>query len=261
MLLLNGKQVKTGMFPNGESWVDKKLLDIKKNNSIGFRFRNDSSLVKLMFLKMYLDGLGVSSRLVVSYMPYSRMDRVNDDYLFSLKYVSSFINGLGFKSVTVVEPHSEVTPSLLNNCKAYYKTFDMLEDVIKEVGFDKDKDYLMFPDAGAQNRYSSLTGYNTLVANKERDFETGRIIKFDIIGEVEDKNSKVIVLDDLCCRGGTFMLSASKLKEKGLNEIYLLVGNCEDAIFDGDILKTDLIKKVFTTNGILTKKHEKITIV
>ncbi|NRT27906.1 phosphoribosylpyrophosphate synthetase [Clostridium beijerinckii] len=46
----------------------------------------------------------------------------------------------------------------------------------------------------------------------------------------------------------------------GATEIYLVVTHCEDTIFDGEILKTDLITKVFTTNSILSKEHEKIEI-
>ncbi len=46
----------------------------------------------------------------------------------------------------------------------------------------------------------------------------------------------------------------------GADEIYLVVTHCEDTIFDGDILKSDLITKVFTTNSILSKTHEKIEV-
>ena len=57
------------------------------------------------------------------------------------------------------------------------------------------------------------------------------------------------------------MLTAKKLKEMGAKDIYLVVTHCEDTIFEGDILKTDLIKNVFTTDSILTKKHEKLVVV
>ena len=75
---------------------------------------------------------------------------------------------------------------------------------------------------------------------------------------VTSKEFKAIIVDDLCSKGGTFILTASKLREMGATEIYLVVTHCEDTIFSGDILKTDLIKKVYTTNSILSKEHEKI---
>ena len=55
-------------------------------------------------------------------------------------------------------------------------------------------------------------------------------------------------------------MTAEKLKEIGAKDIYLVVTHCEDTIFDGDILKTDLIKKVYTTDSILSKNCEKIEI-
>lgn len=56
------------------------------------------------------------------------------------------------------------------------------------------------------------------------------------------------------------MLTGSRLRDMGASEIYLVVTHCEDTIFKGDILKTDLIKKVYTTDSILSREHEKINI-
>lgn len=66
--------------------------------------------------------------------------------------------------------------------------------------------------------------------------------------------------DNLCSKGGTFILNAEKLKEMWAGKIYLAVTHCEDTMFDGDILKNDLVTKVFTTNSILSMTHEKIEI-
>ena len=56
------------------------------------------------------------------------------------------------------------------------------------------------------------------------------------------------------------MLTGSRLRDMGASEIYLVVTHCEDTIFKGDILKTDLIKKVYTTDSILNKEHKKIKV-
>jgi ribose-phosphate pyrophosphokinase len=71
----------------------------------------------------------------------------------------------------------------------------------------------------------------------------------------------VIIIDDICSRGGTFYHSAKALKEAGAANIYLYVTHCENTIHEGELLNSDLIKHIYTTDSILTKKHEKITII
>ena len=50
------------------------------------------------------------------------------------------------------------------------------------------------------------------------------------------------------------------LKELGAKEIYLYVTHCENTILEGELLTSGLIEKVYTTNSIFTKEHEKIEV-
>lgn len=256
MILLNGKEVQFETFPNGETKVIIDENNIEIVNLISFKYKGDSDLIKLMFVKRYLDDheLSVMNYLYIYYMPYSRMDRVEGNSVFTLKYISDFINNLKFERVEVIEPHSDVTAALLNNVKAKFINFDLLPLVMKDVGFDKEKDYLFFPDAGAQKRYHSLLGFKQLVGYKHRDFETGEIKSLQVVGEVPYEKRKIIIVDDLSSYGGTFLHSGNKLKELGFKEIYLLVAHAEDSIFKGKLLKDDSpITKIFTTNSIITQ--------
>ena len=275
MIRINENILNVGMFPNRERYLNKKeikhLVNLNKSLiKITFNYENDSDFIHLMFIKAGLDRFypKMQKILYISYMPYSRMDRENNIYLFTLKYVSTFINNLNFDEIIVEEPHSDVCLALLNNCRAIYFTKDYLDKVIKILNFDKKTDYLFFPDAGAQKRYSDLTGFNTLVGYKERDIETGNIIKYDIMGDTKHyKNKKIIILDDLCSKGGTFMLAAKELKKKGVGDIYLFVGHTEENIFNGSLLTSDLIKRVITSDSMVKmvnktrKTDNKITII
>lgn len=261
MIQLNGVELAFRTFPNGETLVDGESISaiIQDLNAISFKYENDSDLIKLMFVKSVLDDRDKPASLLIYYMPYSRMDRVEGASVFTLKYAANLINSLQFKDVTVIEPHSDVTLALLNRSKAKYPTVELLEQVAAEVGFDRDTDYLFFPDAGAQKRYSKVKGYKQLVGFKSRDFQTGEIQSLDIVGTVPAVPFKVIIVDDLCSYGGTFIRSAEKLREIGASPVYLLVGHCEKSIHQGKILTTDLIDKVFTTNTILDQAgHDKI---
>ncbi|MEC0229362.1 ribose-phosphate pyrophosphokinase [Paenibacillus alba] len=263
MILLNGTELVFKMFPNGETLVDGEQLlnEVKEHNEIAFKYENDSDLIKLMFVKNFMNDHNFKASLVIYYMPYSRMDRVEGSSVFTLKYVANFINVLSFDKVTLIEPHSDVSLALIDKSIARYPTIELLDQVVAATAFNPAVDYLFFPDAGAQKRYSKIKGYQQLVGFKVRDFQTGQITKLDVVGSIENKGFKAIIVDDLCSYGGTFMLSAEKLQEIGASEIYVLVGHCETAIFKGKILESDLIDKVFTTNTILEPTdHPKIHI-
>jgi ribose-phosphate pyrophosphokinase len=260
MIILNGKEVEFSTFPNGETLFKKDGLKKQPYNMISFKYENDSDLIKLMFLKNYLDNYSIRNNLTIYYMPYSRMDRSEDGSPFTLKYVANFINNLKFDYVEVIEPHSDVTCAVLDRSGARmvnYKLFDM---VMEEVGFNPQEDYIVYPDAGAQKRYKFNLFPNILVGHKERDFATGHIKQLEIVGEKDKEGGKAIIVDDLSSKGGTFVLTAEVLKViRKFDEVYLLVAHAEDSIFQGTLFTSTyqdkpLIDKVFTTNTILDSK-------
>ena len=259
MILVNNKKVEIKKFPNGECLIKSEDIEIKDDNVIKIKFENNEDITNLIFIKNYLDELNLQSSLVIPYMPYSRMDRTEGVTLFTLKYMCKIINSLNFKSVTIYEPHSDVCVALLDRVKVINMSAKITEDLIKELNLENL--YLVFPDAGAEKRYLKQISYSkVLTCSKKRDFKTGRILSLDINGEIPQGEFNAIIVDDLCSKGGTFMLSGEKLKEIGAKDIYLVVTHCENSIFEGEILKTDVIKKVYTTDSILNNKHEKLII-
>lgn len=254
MIKLNNIELNFETYPNGETRVDgRQIRDNmeKDGNTIFLKYEKDEDLIKLLFVKSYLDEYRVLTSLVIYYMPYSRMDRVENRSVFTLKYICNLVNYLDFFSVVVIEPHSDVTPALLDRCKVYYPVIDLLEKVMIEVNFNAGKDFIFFPDAGASKRYSKEIGWRQLVGYKKRDFDTGEITHLEVMGDIQERDFKVIIVDDLCSYGGTFIRSARKLKELGASDIYLLVTHCEESIFKGDLFNSGLIKKVFATNSMI----------
>lgn len=259
MILLNGEEVKFETFPNGETrLLHESIKDVIKSMHIKFSFKyeNDGDLIKLMFTKLYWDEHRVryaSNELNIYYMPYSRMDRSENDSAFTLDYVTKLINSLSFDKVIVNEAHSDTTLALLNNSVSRLQSPRLLSKAMDELNFT-DQDYIMFPDAGAEARYSKFfEPHNKIVGKKTRNFETGRITGLEIEGEFLGTGKRVIIIDDLSSYGGTFVKSAEKLREHGFEEVYLVVTHAENAIFDGVLF--DHIDKVFTTDSILSKQH------
>ena len=121
---------------------------------------------------------------------------------------------------------------------------------------------MFYPDEGAGKRYSGMIPLPYAFGIKKRDWATGQIKGLDVAGDVDNIEGKnILIVDDICSKGGTFYFSAKKLKELGAKNIYMHITHCENTIFEGDILTSGLIAKIYTTNSILTKEHDLIEII
>lgn len=271
MIILNGKRDLFNNFPNGEVKLNDILIYLKGENIVELFYEDDKDLIRLKFIKDFIDDFmgESSSSLYIYYMPYSRMDRTDSESMvraFTLKSVCNFINDLKFKSIVVFEPHSDVTLALLNNAFGTNITYKLFTEnragsgkgkyelsVGSIIGFNPNSDYVCFPDAGAQKRYHTLfADYKQLIGFKDRDFKTGKINDVQIVGKIIDDDFNVVIVDDLSSKGFTFLMTAKSLKRMGAKKVYLIVAHCENSIYDGELLNTDFIDGIFTTNSILT---------
>lgn len=250
MIKLNGEVVKFGHFPNGEVYLDKRELLIRADNCITWEYYNNSEIFNLALLTYQLKREYRIYMIHVIYFPYSRMDRENTNYVFSLKVLANMLNTMGFYAIKIREPHSDVTPALFDN--AHVENF--IQARYKKVAEKCGADTILLPDAGAAKRYK-IEGYNVLVGNKRRDFETGHIISYDIDGE---PGKTVLILDDMCSRGGTFIYATNELKAKGAENVYLFVSYCEHTVFTGELF--DYVERLYTGSTNLTP-HEQIEVV
>lgn len=263
MIKLEGERVVINKFPDGTLLLKENIplnFEDYREATIEWLFENNEELVVLIYLVKHLRAHGVGNLyLKMPYIPNARQDRVkNTEDVFTLKYFAEIIDDLDFDSVTVLDPHSSVSEALIDNIIVETPE-KFVGTVIEEIG---DDDLTMFyPDEGAMKRYSSMFDYPYVFGIKKRDWETGKICGLDISGMAElIQGKKILIVDDISSRGGTFYHSAKKLKELGAKEIYLYVSHCENTILDGEVLTSGLIEKVFTTNSIFTKSHEKITV-
>lgn len=258
MIKLNGRIIKQDHFPDG-TLLMKCGPNRQSASTITWLYESDAELFALYSLKKHLDCAipEWDGNLYLPYIPNARQDRVkNQEDIFTLKYFAEIINSLEFKKVMVLDPHSYVSEALINNV-----IVQSPEEYIVQAGMSCEPDLLFFPDEGAMKRYSGLLKTGYAFGIKKRDWETGQIQGLDVAGCVDKiKDSKILIVDDICSRGGTFYHSAKKLKELGAKEIYLYVTHCENTILDGDLLTSGLIEKVYTTNSIFTKENKKIEV-
>jgi ribose-phosphate pyrophosphokinase len=267
MISVNERKLDCSTFPDGTCsfrFAPNPIYaqSLHPSYRIDWLYESDLECMQLWHLVHHLRAVSRDSKivLVMPYIPNARMDRVkNVDEVFTLKSFAEFINALNFNTVYVLDPHSNVASALIDRIflidvsRYIYWVIEWAE----ERGLNP---LLCYPDEGSAKRYGDLhMDYVTCI--KHRDWRTGEIERTELISPEKVVGRNVLIVDDICSRGGTFAYTAKVLKEAGANEIDLYVTHCENAIQDGPLLTDDLISHIFTTNSILRVENEKITVV
>lgn len=260
MIEINGEIIEQNHFPDGTLLLKEEGKWCGGGaHMIEWHFESNEELVTLIFLTKHLKHYCPRKpiKLYMYYIPNARQDRVKtSEDVFTLKYFAETINYLGFDEVHVLDPHSSVSEALIDQIVVESPKM-LIDKAINKCNTDM----LFFPDEGAMKRYSNMVKKEYSFGIKKRNWETGKIEGLDVAGCVDKiKDSNILIVDDICSRGGTFYHSAKKLKELGANKIYLYVTHCENTILDGELLTSGLVEKVYTTNSIFTKEHEKIEV-
>jgi len=261
MIKLNGTVIEQGRFPDGTLALnmDCSLIDAMMfEQHITWLYDGDDEMFTIMSLVDILKRNGFKYILYMPYLPNARMDRIKStNENFALKVFCNWLNSLGFAKVYVDNVHSNVSNALVDNI------CDRLpEDDINFITSIYDFDVVFFPDEGACKRYKDMNviknlGLPIAFGIKNRDWKTGEILGLDVVGaDVKDK--KVLIVDDICSKGFTFYYAGQKLRDLGASDVKLFISHCEDNIQNGEILKTDVISKVYTTDSICHIKNEKI---
>lgn len=215
--------------------------------SVIFTFTRNEDIIELL---LFADAARRQGKrlvqLTIPYMPFSRQDRCNNPgEAFSLKVFCDLINGLHFEEVVVQDPHSDVTPALLNNCRVVNQ-WDLVGSLIRE--HVRTPFYLVAPDAGALKKTHKLAqGLSTpgiswrtnevcflgvIESSKERNTATGEItgtvvhasglIRTVTIGD-QDIPITYVIADDICDGGRTFIELAKELRHMGAEKVHLYV--------------------------------------
>lgn len=258
MIKVNNKEVVINNFYDGTLHIS---LDNKGvENHIEWVYENEAEVSAFLMIASELKEHG---KVIASipYFPNARMDRVEDSStLFTLKHFINIINSLNIDEVHVLDPHSNYIGEHLRNAVIHYS-----DKYVKSI-IDKDT-VILFPDKGAYNRYKSLySDYKCTYADKKRNWSTGKIEDYYISGDTSEiANSKVMIVDDICSRGGTFKLAAECLRSVGVKHIDLFVSHLENNVVNGVLLNDDFIlNKLYTLDTIsisLKGEYSKLVII
>ena len=268
MIKLGNKVFEYGHYPDGtlnlKLTIDDMGSFIKGANRIYWYYDREEELVVLNYLVNKIRNNEIKDIFLdMPYVPNARMDRCeNVENVFTLKYFADLINLLEFNRVYTLDVHSTVTEALINDI-VNESPVSYIRFVMGQIAPFTDKELAIFyPDAGAMKRYSKMIKSPYVFGNKVRDWESGKIQGLEVIGDQKlIENHDILIIDDICSRGGTFYYAAQKLKELGAKDIYLWVSHCENTVLDGELIKSGLLKKIYTTDSIYTAKHELIEVI
>lgn len=266
--------LETFTFSGGEEHVRFEPTEFTGTAKIEIfaRLTNSSKLIQLMMATDALKRLSfnkVPIELVIPYFPYARQDRVcvNGEAL-GAEVMARFINDLDFAKVTIWDAHSDVSPALIHNVVNVPQTELLKRSEQLSNRLLTGELCLLSPDAGASKKTLKIAEeFNgepeVIQAQKQRNLKTGEILKTEISGQVANKN--VLIVDDICDGGRTFIELAKVLKSRGANEISLFITH---GIFSKGLeVFEGLIDAIYTTdsfkpkNEFVTNNHLKLEII
>lgn len=219
-------------FPGGELQV-KFDSDFTPVNAvlIQWQYQSDAELMEVALVKDALHNLNQQVVFLdMPYLPYARQDRVcNPGEAFALRAFASLISAMEFDLITCSDPH---------NHQVFYNLFypDNTVDVKEQSAcclatlgdqFEANTfDCILFPDQGSLQKLQQyediIDDYDLRVAcgSKKRDPATGVLTGFDI--DVKDfEGASVLVVDDICDGGGTFLGLGAVAKDRNCGKLSL----------------------------------------
>lgn len=235
-------------FPGGE--VHVRLVGHKIPGKDVFFLRNSDDIMAMLLAVDAARRVNVPFKSVcIPYIPYARQDRVTENgEPLSIVVMARLINMCGFSSVVALDPHSDVTPALIDNLKV----MDIDSHILNLAGI-VNAQAIVSPDAGARKKTErihkfisyDIPGMELVYCGKKRDTHTGKLTGFTV--EADRVPENVLIVDDICDGGGTFIGLAKELREKGAKRVSLFVSHGifskgVNALFDGgidDVLTTD----------------------
>ena len=254
-MYINGQKLNLKRFSSGELKILKSELEkYVKNNHVQILYAGEESFLELLIILRYYIKISTKIDLVLSYLPYQRMDHEGRDELDTVNYVAYILNDLKLNSITICEPHCST--NMFKNSKEFSYINYIKQKVFEEINFDENHDTIVLTDKGGLKRYGHLTK-NVVYFNKARDLQTGLIVKHEIVGKI-GQNSKCIIVDDIISTGDTILNVVKYLKAQGIKDIYIMCGHYEKNKYNKRLINCDDIKKIYSTNSLSKRSNKKL---
>ena len=201
-------------FPDGEVQISLGEFSHKEQVKVKCRVTNAEDLFILMQVLDILDRHEVLYNLHIYYLMGMRMDRVMDfNRPFTLKVVLNSLKNCNADTIEILEPHSDIYYDFRFGGKF---TELYVENSPSNTVWNDFQ--MVFPNAGAKERYDFQYNKTALTCSKVRDLTTGKILEIKIDNPEAISDKPLLILDDLCDGGDTFCGIAKAFNSLGISK-------------------------------------------
>lgn len=250
MISLNGVKINSFNFPAGEECVRLSIEQLQPRDKYEFTWKYESS-AEFFALQQAVAIIRNTAKgtvrkpyvsLLMPYFPFARQDRATvPNETNALTLFCDTIKTLNLDLISCIDPHSLAVEQHF----APEKFFAMPQlSAVKSCmphnrwGFE----IVVAPDEGALKKAASVAEYYgayLITAVKQRDPESGKILSYTLrndAGKVFHRPPRVLVVDDICDGGATFLILGESLRKAVPRSEYTL----------------------FTTHGIYSKGRKEL---
>lgn len=247
-------------YPDGSKYVQVTEFSDK----LTFRINSYEDLWILNQLKDVCDFNNQKVDLIIPNLLDAQADkRFNSNESSGLKLVCNFINSLNFNSVSVFHPHNqEVVEAYIPNVKIIDNSefVDTVLDIVSPIN----NLILLSSDAGGFKPIIKLADKlrfrnEVYGASKSRKYENGKSELIQTIDRQDFNGKDVLIVDDICVYGGTFVGLAKMLKDRNCGKLYLAVSHL--TVYNPNPDLFELYDGIFTTNSKITTENQKLKVI
>lgn len=253
--------MKLNKYPDGTSYINEIILAKQV-----FRVNNYEQLWHLnQFVDAFHSKHNLTPSIIIPNLPDAQADRrFKEGESFGLKLVLKFLAGLD-ANFTIFHPHNaevvEMAFEVLGKKVTVLDNYDFIHRVLTDLewyntvenGVRKDlSSILMSSDAGGFKPLMKLCDKlkwrgETESASKSRKYEDGESKLIQKVDRQDFEGKDILIIDDMCLYGGTFIGLAKMLKERNCGKLYLAVSHLTVPKPNPELF--NLFDKVFTTNS------------
>ena len=249
---------KISKFPDGQQLItiSSFLVESNKNSIVQISSRMNSFKDVALIIRANQSLKEMGAEKIELYVPYfigARSDRKfgegQTNYLKNV--ICPIINSQGFSKVIVMDAHSDVLEACLDNFKKI-DNIRLVDFALSEIKGRSSQTALISPDAGALKKIFDVAKEfnitNVTTASKVRDIISGNIIRTELptmdLTDIDD----IIIIDDICDGGRTFIELAKVIRLQTDKPIHLVVTH---GIFSAGFEELEkYFDSIFTTDSI-----------
>lgn len=206
-------------YPVGESHVQMiKHPHNLKSITIEAHVTSFECIGVILTANAILNRLGITCDWIIPYMPFARHDRKNHkcDGL-EIEIAAQMLRPL---NPLIVDPHSDVTGMLFR----HITQASVVNFLREQVDIYTPNHIAVIPDQGAiKKSHTWLNGRESIQGRKYRNPLTGRLTGFGVEaleGTLKDRD--LVIIDDICDGGGTFIGLWKELSKYGPASVTLV---------------------------------------